>query len=239
VAGGRIGLGVVALAALIAGLFAYIGYFGGPVIMPVPATASPAKAERGLAAVLLSGDMGPKIGMGHQLVERLAAGGIPVLAVNTLTYFRVRRTPAENEALIARVVQRALAMPGTRRIVLVGQSYGADMLQAGLPALPQTLRDKIVLVALIVPGATINYRASPSEIFSRAGTDTPALPTARLLDWVPVLCIHGAREAASLCPLLTTANVHTVTLPGGHPLRRDAARVYAVLDAAISEAAQP
>jgi type IV secretory pathway VirJ component len=130
-------------------------------------------------------------------------------------------------------------MAGTRRVVLIGQSYGADMMQAGLPALPPALRAKIALVVLIVPGATLDYRASPSEVFAGTGANIPALPTARLLDWVPVLCIHGAREAASLCPLLTAANVHSVTLPGGHPLRRDATRVYAALDAAIRGVAQP
>lgn len=48
-----------------------------------------------------------------------------------------------------------------------------------------------------------------------------------------MVCIHGEREADSLCPLLIQPGVRTVTLPGGHELRRDADAVHDVLIAAI------
>lgn len=231
------GLASLALiAALLIGFMGYIGYFGGAVFVPVPATGRPAPAERGLAAVLLSGDMGFKIGMGPQIAERLAADGVPVIGVNSLAYFRIRRSPAENEALIAEATRRALALPGARRVVLIGQSFGADMLQAGLPALPRDLREKVAMVALIVPLDTIEYRASPAELINLAPSDAPALRTARQLGWVPVLCIHGEEETDSLCPLLTLPNVRRVALPGGHPMRRDTGRVHAVLKQAIDAA---
>lgn len=228
---------LVAIALLLAGFMAYLGYFGGPVFVPIPATGRPAPAERGLVAVLLSGDMGFKVGMGPRIGTRLAADGIPVIGVNSLAYFRVRRSPAENEALIAGAMRRALAMPGARRVVLIGQSFGADMLQAGLPALPPSLREKVVLVALVVPLDTLEFRTSPAELFNLGPSEAPALPTARQLDWVPVLCVHGREETDSLCPLLAMPNVQRVALPGGHPLRRDADRVHAVLAQAISAAA--
>lgn len=223
---------------LLAGFLAYLGYFGGPVFTVVPASNSaPTPAARaGLGAVVLSGDMGFHVGMAPRIATRLAADGIPVIGVNSLSYFRVRRSPAENEALIADAMHRALAQPGVRRVALIGQSFGADMLHAGLPALPASLRDKVPLVALVVPGDTIEFRASPAELFSLAASDAPAMRSAGKLDWVPVTCIHGAEEANSLCPLLTLPNVQTVTLPGGHPLKRDVDRVYETLARAIREA---
>lgn len=232
--GGLASLAVIV--ALLIGFMGYIGYFGGVVFVPVPATGRPAPAERGLVAVLLSGDMGFKIGMGPQVAARLAADGIPVIGINSLAYYRVRRSPAENEALIAEATRRALALPGARGVVLIGQSFGADMLQAGLPALPRELRDKVALVALIVPLDTIEYRASPAELFNLAPPDAPALSTARRLDWVPVLCVHGEEETDSLCPLLTMPNVRRVALPGGHPMRHDDHLVHAVLKQAIGAA---
>ena len=229
----RVAVILAALALLFAGFLAYIGYFGGPVFVNVAATAAPRPAERGLGAVLLSGDMGFHIGMGPRIARRLAADGIPVIGVNSLTYFRTRRSPAENEALIEQAVHRALGQPGVRRIVLIGQSFGADMLHAGLSTLPQALRDKISLVVLIVPGDTIEFRASPSELFSFDPPDAPAMRSARKLDWVPVICINGAEEEHSLCPLLAMPNVTHVTLPGGHLLRRDVDGLYSALRRAI------
>ena len=122
-------------------------------------------------------------------------------------------------------------------MVLVGQSFGADMLQVGLPALPPQLRSRVILVALVVPGDSIDFRASPSELFGLQSPDAPALPSARLLNWLPVLCVHGAEEEDSLCPLLDLPNVRSVALPGGHPLHRDAERVHRILLQAIADAA--
>lgn len=219
------------------GFTAWLGYFGGPVFTSIPATARPTRARAGLAAVVLSGDMGFRIGMAPRIAARLAADGIPVVGVNSLTYFRTRRTPAQIRALIVDATRRALAFGHADRVVLIGQSFGADMLHVGLPGLPPALREKLRMVALVVPTDTVFYRASPSELFNWARPDTDALPTARALDWVPVTCIQGAEERDSLCPMLTAPNVHSVALPGGHPMHGDAAAVHRVLLGAIDAAA--
>ncbi len=159
----------------------------------------------------------------------LAAKGIPVLGVNSLAYFRKERTPTEAKKLINDVTSRALMLHGAQRVVLIGHSFGADQLQAALPAMPQMLREKVPLVVLLVLLDTNAYRATPAEIFSNGISDLPALPTARQLTWTQVMCIHGAEEAKSLCPLLQMPYVERVTLPGGHLLNRDLKRVFAAI----------
>lgn len=214
------------------GFMAWLGYFGGPVFTDI----APTKAQRGYAVVLLSGDLGLKIGMAPEIARRLAADGVPVVAVNTLTYLRKTRTPADITTLIARAEQRALRLGHTDRVVLIGQSFGADMLHVGLVGLPQPLRAKIARVALIVPEDNVQFRASPSEVFDLWTPTTPALPTARHLTWAPLLCVQGIVETNSLCPLLTQANARRVALPGGHPLHRDADALYDVIWRFVSAA---
>lgn len=223
------------LALIGAAFLGYIGYFGGPVFTEIAATGRPSPRAQGLAAVMLSGDMGFRIGMAPRIGARLAAEGIPVLGINSLTFFRQRRSPAETMTLISAAIRRAVVFGHARRIVLIGQSFGADMLQAALPELPPDLRAKVVLVALVVPGDTLDFRASPAELFNIAAPDAGALPTARRLDWAPALCIHGAEEPHSLCPLLDLPNMRRVTLPGDHFLHHDADRVHAVLLDAIRD----
>ena len=222
-------IGLAVLAVLATGFMGWLGYFGGPVFTDVAADDHPSNPRHAFAAVLLTGDLGYKIGMAPQIARRLAADGVPVVAVNTLTYLRKTRTPADITALIAAAERRALRLGQTDRVVLIGQSFGADMLHVGLPELPADLRARVLRVALIVPEDNVQFRASPSEIFDLWTPTIDALPTARQLNWVPVLCVHGEEEIGSLCPVLTQSNVQRVTLPGGHPLHRDADALYDAL----------
>lgn len=221
------------------GWLGHIGYFGGPVFFEVPATAPPAATTARTAAVLFSGDMGFRVGMGPRVAKKLAADGIPVLGVSSLTFFRHERTPDEVRALIADAARRALAFGHADRLILIGQSFGADMLQVGLTGLPPSLRARVRMVGLVVPTDSVIFRASPSELFNWSTPDAAALPTARQLDWVPTVCIHGAQEDESLCPALTLPNVRQVTLPGGHPLHGDVDAVYGALKAEIDATAPP
>ncbi|PZQ60809.1 MAG: type IV secretion system protein VirJ [Sphingomonas taxi] len=214
------------------GYLGFLGWFGGPVYRVEPAAAVRPLARRGTVAVFLSGDTGFNAGMAPRVMGDLAARGLPVLGVNSLTAFGTRRTPAQTRALVADTVARALRLPGARRVVLIGQSFGADMLQYGVSGLPLPLRPYVAQVLLSVPGDTLLFKASPGGLLDGA-PDAPALPSARRIDWVPLLCIHGVQEDNSLCPLLHGRNVRVVTLPGDHYLHHDADRLSAVLWQAI------
>ena len=94
------------------------------------------------------------------------------------------------------------------------------------------------MIGLVVPARTAEFRASPTEIFSWGEPEVDAIPAARALNWLPVVCIYGGAEMASLCPALTAPNVQRVMLPGGHPLHRDTAAVFKVLIGAIDAATE-
>ena len=213
-------LGLSLLLAAIALLFSWMGYFGGdPFTVLKPERYSPRAGAP--VAVIFSGDNGFRLGLGKRVAQRLEQDGVPVIGVNSLNYYRKTRTPAEAGLLIQQAIRHAKALNPNGRIILIGQSFGADMLHVGLANLPHALRREIAAVALVVPGATVEYRASPSEVFTFLLTEHDALPTARQLDWVPLACIYGAEETHSLCPLLHQKNARVVQLPGGHQLNWD------------------
>jgi len=228
---------IAALASILALFLADIGYFSPFDFEYVPATETPAPDKADLAAVILSGDMGFNIGMGPQIAKRLAADGIPVIGLNSLTFFRNKRSPKEVESLVNGATREALKFGKAKQVILIGQSFGADMLPVGLAGMPAELRAKVRMVGLVVPTDTLYFRASPSEMFNWNKPDGEALPYSRKLTWVPTICIFGAEESASLCPALKQPNVQRVVLPGGHPLHRDADAVHNELSAAIDDTA--
>ncbi|MDP1026643.1 AcvB/VirJ family lysyl-phosphatidylglycerol hydrolase [Sphingomonas sp. KR1UV-12] len=210
------------------GFGAHLGYFGGPVFTLVPARGAPPARTRGTALVFFSGDMGFNTGMGPRMVARLAGQGIPVIGVNSLTAFARRGDAATAAALVREAVERAAALPGIERVVLTGQSFGANLVLAGAASLPPALKAKVPLVELVVPARTMLFKATPGGAFD-TGTDGPAMPYARQLSGTPVLCIHGEAEEDSLCPVWRQRNVQVVALPGDHYLHHDDALVAATM----------
>lgn len=225
-----IGVGVLLAAILLK--FAWLGYLGGDLFTPMrPAHYQPQPGAP--VAILWSGDMGFRVGMGPRIAARLVADGIPVIGVNSLSYFDTTRTAPDATALLEKAIGQARAINPQARLMLIGQSYGADMLHVALSGLPRAYRSSIGLVALVVPGATVEYRASPAEIFTFAMAESDALPTARQLTWTPLLCIQGREETSSLCPLLHQPNARSVALPGGHRLNSDIDALYSTLHDAM------
>lgn len=229
---------MVAVGALLVAILlelAWIGYLGGGLFTPMrPVPYHPRPGAP--VAILWSGDMGFRVGMAPDVAARLVADGIPIVGVNALRYFRTTRTASDATALLEAAIGQARRINPKAQLLLVGQSYGADMLHVALSQLPRAERSSIGLVALVVPGATVEYRASPSEIFTFAMAESDALPTARQLSWTPLLCIQGRDETSSLCPLLHQRNARSVALPGGHRLNGDVDAVYGVLRAAMMRA---
>jgi type IV secretory pathway VirJ component len=174
-----------------------------------------------IAALYFSGDMGLRFGMGPPTTRALAEHGVPVLGVSSSTAFRTRRTRTEIDAIVADSARRALAETGARKLVLIGQSYGSDILQTGLADFPADLRAKVAAVILVVPGKTVFFRADPSNLAYRGAPDSIATTTARTITWTPLTCIYGQAEPDSLCPLLRLPNATIVAMPGGHFLGHD------------------
>jgi type IV secretory pathway VirJ component len=218
--------------ALLLAWSAWLGWFGGATFTDV--RPAPGAARAPVPAVFFSGDLGFKIGMGPRVAARLAARGIPVTGVNSLTVFNRPSTPADAARLIEAAIARAA--PAGGRVALIGQSFGADMLQAGLSVLPARERGRVSLVALVVPGARIQFETSPAGLFTFASPETSGLATAGRLDWVKTLCVQGVTEEGSLCPLLHRPNVTRVALPGGHQLEWNPDPLAALLAGAIRSA---
>lgn len=219
--------------AIASAAYLHAGYYNGPLFHDMAASApGPAKP----AIVMLSGDLGNRVGMTPRISARLHARGYAVVTVNSLTYFSPRRTPQEAAELVKTAMVRAMKLGKTDHVVLIGQSFGADMLHAALAQFSAAARRPVRSVILIVPGEDIVFRASPIELAGFEIPDQRAYPTASRLRWVPVTCVHGADESGSLCPELQMPNVRRITLPGGHRLKSDDRALDAAIWPAIRDA---
>lgn len=229
---GRITLVPAVLMVVVLGVAAAAGFFDRD---PIHLIGAFGRERKPLGVLFYSGDMGIRFGAGRPVTRALAARGIPVVALNSSTAFATRRTRAEVDATVAASVRDALQQSNADKLVLVGQSFGSDMLATGLVSLPLELRPRIASIILVVPGESIFFRADPTNFTYHGKPDATARDAMRGVDWVPVTCISGDAETDSLCPHLRGANVRHVTLPGGHFLNNDHPRLIGVVIAAIGD----
>ncbi|MHA6720501.1 AcvB/VirJ family lysyl-phosphatidylglycerol hydrolase [Sphingomonas sp. RS6] len=187
---------------------------------PVHLYGMPPGVRARVAAVFMSGDMGMRYGMGAYVAKALAGSGVPVYAIASSTAFVHHRSRADVDAMLADAIRQAMARTGADKVIVIGQSFGADMVRVGMTSLPAALRPHVPALVLVVPGATAYFRADPLG-FAYTGKPDADAAEAKALDWLPVTCIRGAKEPDSLCPHLTMPNVRRITLPGGHYLRAD------------------
>jgi len=205
---------MLGLALVLGGVMLVGGYFEREAYALVRAGRTPGPPP--LAALYWSGDMGMRVGIGETLVDELAAAGLPVLTVSSPALFAGERDRAYVDAAVERSVRAALEQTHARRLVVIGNSFGADIVGTGLGRLPQDLRRRIASVVLMVPSRDVYFHANPTGIFYRGPVGASPQHTVPLLHGLPVTCIYGAREEGSLCRAPVMAAARQVAIDDGH-----------------------
>jgi type IV secretory pathway VirJ component len=195
---------------------------------------TPATAPGDTMAVLYSGDGGWGA-LDRGVAKRLADQGVSVVGVNSLRYFLSKRTPEQAAADLADTLRRHQQLWGSRKVVLIGYSFGADALPAIVPMLPADLRERIKSLVLVGVGPTGDLHFHTNSWLNRPSHDSyPVPPAIEALKGLPMTCIYGDKEHHDVCAALPDATIRKVQLSGGHHFDGD----YAKLGQAIYEASR-
>ena len=203
----------------------------GPAVNDLPLVEVPAKGGAGgeLMALIISGD-GGWAGLDREVAGALAAKGIPVVGLNALQYFWTARNPAGLAKDLDRILRHYLAAWNRQKVILIGYSFGADVLPSAANHLSADLLGKVKLLALLGPSQKATFEFHVSDWLGGGGSGSPVLPEVKKLGGhPPVLCLHGAKEEDSLCPELTPAQGRSVELPGAHHFGGDYDAVAALI----------
>jgi len=170
-------------------------------VQDLPVVEVPVQTPSRTLALMLSGD-GGWAGIDREVGAQLAGRGVPVVGVSTLKYFWQRRSPEESTADMSRLLRHYLATWKAERIVLVGYSFGADVLPFIVNRLPADLRARVASVNLLAPGMNADFEIHVTGWVGGTGSDAlPLAPElARLVD-LRRLCFYGDgdRDAAAGC----------------------------------------
>jgi type IV secretory pathway VirJ component len=168
-------------------------------------------------ALLLTGD-GGWAAFAHGVSARLAQSGISVVGLSSLKYFWRPRTPEGAAADVGRVLRHYLAAWNKGQVMLIGYSFGADVLPSIVNRLPADLRATIASISLIGLAHDVTWEVRVTDwLPGLAPTGTLISPEIERLPPIPLLCLFGADEK-SLCPELRPDRATVVSIGKGHHL---------------------
>src|SRR6185295_16456228 len=133
----------------------------------LPLTEVPARhAGKDAMAVIVSGS-GGYVGLDRKMGNNLAERGVPVVGLSSLAYFWQPRDPDGSAHDLARILDHYLAAWHKSRAIVVGYSQGADVLPFMVDRLPDELRSRVRLIALIGPDGGARFDLHPDGWISR------------------------------------------------------------------------
>jgi type IV secretory pathway VirJ component len=169
--------------------------------------------------LMVSGD-GGWAGLDRRIAAQFNARGVPVAGVDSLRYFWNGRTPDDTAHALARAVDWYRQQWRCDSVLLVGYSFGADILPFVYNRLPRATRSRIRSVTLIGPSESATFEIHISNWLP--GVVTPGLPLDPEIDRMErqPLCLAGADDEHSICKALPAT--HRAQIGSGHHLGGDA-----------------
>jgi type IV secretory pathway VirJ component len=178
----------------------------------------PAKATTNYYAIIYSGDGGWR-DLDQTLAGILADKGVPVVGVDVLRYYWHSQSPKLGATDLARIMRYYDTQWQRNKVVLIGFSFGGNVLPFLYNRLPDDLRSQVQLVSLLSPERTTAFEVDPKNWLGME-TDKGRVAIEPELKQLPsgiVQCIYGADEQSdSLCTLPTAAPTHVLRKTGGH-----------------------
>jgi type IV secretory pathway VirJ component len=186
-----------------------------PEISDLPLNEVQAQGSSDELALLLTGD-GGWAGLDQELAARLAANSVPTVALNSLKYFWSERTPQQAADDVARIMRHYLDAWHKQRVLLVGYSFGADVLPFIVKRLPPDLRSRVATLNLLGLDATASFEINIADWLGTDTSGSATRPELESLANLPVLCIYGEGEQDTICPSLIGSHFRPEKVGKGH-----------------------
>jgi type IV secretory pathway VirJ component len=207
-----------------------------PLRAALPLVELPVSLPRDVLAIVLSGD-GGWADLDKVIGEDLQRDGVPVVGWDSLRYFWSLKTPDQLAGTLATVMSTYMERWHAAKVVLIGYSFGADVLPFAYNRLPQELRRHVILMTLLGPEKRANFEIKVSGWLNLPPGDDAA-PIAPEIDKIQpqlIECYYGEEEKHSACPDLAAKGIKVVQISGAHHFDGDYRGLEKQILAALSK----
>ena len=172
-------------------------------------------------AVVYSGDGGWR-DIDKDVGDFLQQDGIPVVGVDSLRYFWSQKKPQDVADDLARIIDTYRKEWKVNNVILIGYSFGADILPATYNQLPEKEKSRVVQMSLLSLSHEVSYEISVGGWLgvSSDGAEDPVNDIAKINPKI-VQCVYGTEDDESACPALKDKGIELIAIEGGHHFDED------------------
>jgi type IV secretory pathway VirJ component len=190
-------------------------------------------APRRHVLVLLISGAGGWIAFDRRLAHALRTSGFDILGLDAQKFFLWRtREPEEVAKFIESLLVSWTKIWNDHHIILIGYSQGADIMPFVSARLHPDWRQRVSLIALLGPAKFADFHLRLRDVIfgTYSGRARPiASELQRLPAHIPVLCIHGRKDKATLCRTCSWNKMHVQPVDGGHIFRHNADEISHII----------
>ncbi|MFH0727177.1 MAG: AcvB/VirJ family lysyl-phosphatidylglycerol hydrolase [Pseudomonadota bacterium] len=209
---------------------------GGGKIEDLPLVLLPADPHGKTMAVIYSGDGGWR-DLDKKIGEELRKAHIPVVGVDTLRYFWHRQTPEMATKGLESIIEHFANAWNTPDVLLIGYSFGADIIPFMVNRAKPAVLDQIRLISLLSLSRTADFEIRMSGWIGGASSPDalPLPPELKKLDPLRVQCFLGVEDQdESGCTDASLAGAQIIKTSGGHHFDGDYGKmVRTIIDGAV------
>jgi len=177
----------------------------------------------------ISGDGGMN-SFSTSLCEDLNNKGFDVAALNARSYFWDKRAPGETAAAVNNFLKNKLNGRKNQQIVMIGYSFGADVLPFILNRLPKETDDKVLVSFLMASSGSTDFQIHWADIFgSNTKRSMDVVSEINKLTDEKVVIISGSDDRTLAINKITLKRFTREVLPGGHHFDGDTGQIAKVI----------
>ena len=191
-------------------------------IKNLPYIIIPAGTKGNKLTVFISGD-GGWFRFEQMISDNLANRGIATIGLDSRKYFWTRKSPEESASDIATLIDHFSREWNRDSIIMVGYSFGAEIVPFIVNRLPDYLKRRVTSEVLLSPTANADFEVHLTDMIGLKNSHDQynVIKEINSLRNIRTLIIFGQSENTKLPSFMTGTKISVVKIPGDHHYKFD------------------
>jgi type IV secretory pathway VirJ component len=159
------------------------------VVAKLPVEILPGSGDTSKSLIIYASGDGGITKFTQKFIHTMADNGYPVVALNSNKYFWDEKTPEQTTTDIALLIKYCQLKYNRSKIVLVGYSFGADVMPFVYNRLPREVASAVQQVILLSPSANADFEIHLNVMMGARSKGPVTLPEINKMTGSPVVLL--------------------------------------------------